>query len=295
MSTVKTLFGEEIAQRFTRPSASLLKWVGNKFRMAEEIASYLPNEYGTVYDVFFGSGSVLATIAPASGVGSDSFPPLVEIWLTLKSDPETLKQWYEERCRPYLRARDRRTAYEKVKGSYNANPNGADLLFLCRTCYAGIVRFRQRDGYMSTPVGPHKPIAPEAFAKRVDEWHSRLAHCDFLEEDFAAVMSRADPGDVVYCDPPYTHSQSILYGAQRFELKRLCKAIEDCKRRGVYVLLSIDGTKKSGEEKCHLWFPKGLFEREVFVHVGRSMLRRLQMTGETLEGEVVADRLMLTY
>lgn len=295
MSTVRNLFGEEVEQRFTRPSSSLLKWVGNKFRMTEEIVSYLPDVYGTVYDVFLGSGSVLATISPENGVGSDSFPPLVEIWTTLKSDPETVKLWYEERCRSYLAASDRRAAYEKVKASYNANPNGADLLFLCRACYAGIVRFRQKDGYMSTPIGPHKPIAPEAFAKRVDEWYGRLAHCEFVEADFAEVMSHAEPGDVVYCDPPYTHSQAILYGAQRFQLQRLCKAIEDCKRRGVYVLLSIDGTKKSGEKNCHLWFPRGLFEREVFIHVGRSMLRRLQMTGETLEGEVVSDRLMLTY
>lgn len=295
MPTVRSLFGEELGQRFMRPSSSLLKWVGNKFRMAEEIASYLPEQFGTVYEVFLGSGSLLSTIAPENGVGSDSLPPLVEIWTTLKSNPEKVKRWYEERCRPYLAARDRRGEYEKVKASYNAKPNGADLLFLCRTCYAGIVRFRQRDGYMSTPVGPHNPISPEAFAKRVDEWHDRLAHCQFVEADFAEVMSRAEPGDVVYCDPPYTHSQSILYGAQGFELKRLCKAIDDCKRRGVHVLLSIDGTKKSGTKNCHLWLPKGLFEREVFIHVGRSMLRRLQMTGETLEGEVVTDRLMLTY
>ncbi len=295
MSTVECLFGEELRQRITRPSSSLLKWVGSKFRMAEEISSYLPESHGTVYDVFLGSGSVLATIAPKLGVGSDLFPPLVEFWTTLKSNPGTVKQWYEQRCLTYLAASDRRAVYEEIKASYNANPNGADLLFLCRTCYAGIVRFRKKDGYMSTPVGPHKPIPPEAFAKRVDEWHRRLAHCEFIRADFAEIMARTKPGDVVYCDPPYTHSQSILYGAQSFDLNRLCKAIEDCKRRGVYVLLSIDGTKKSGAKHCHHWFPRGLFEREVFIHVGRSMLRRLQMTGETLEGEVVSDRLMLTY
>jgi DNA adenine methylase len=295
MSTVRSLFGEQLGQRFTRPSASLLKWVGNKFRMAEQITSYLPERFGTVYDVFLGGGSFLATIAPSAGVGSDSFTPLIEIWTALKANPQKVKRWYEDRHNAHMAARDRRAAYERVKASYNRNPNGADLLFLCRTCYAGVVRFRQADGYMSTPIGPHKPIPPAAFAKRVDEWHSRVTHCQFMQADFADVMSQALPGDVVYCDPPYTHSQAILYGAQSFELRRLCKAIEDCKRRGVYVLLSIDGTKKSGAQNCHLWLPRGLFEREVFIHVGRSMLRRLQMTGETLEGEVVADRLLLTY
>jgi len=61
------------------------------------------------------------------------------------------------------------------------------------------------------------------------------------------------------------------------------------------VVLSIDGTKRSGTLRCEIPIPEGLFERQVLVNCGRSMLRRFQMEGETLEGEVVADRLLLTY
>jgi DNA adenine methylase len=61
------------------------------------------------------------------------------------------------------------------------------------------------------------------------------------------------------------------------------------------VALSIDGTKRSGALVCDLPIPNGLFEREIFISIGRSMLRRFQMDGQTLEGEVVADRLLLTY
>jgi DNA adenine methylase len=100
---------------------------------------------------------------------------------------------------------------------------------------------------------------------------------------------------MVYCDPPYTHSQTILYGAQSFDLRRLFAVIGQCKARGVFVALSIDGTKRSGAVTCHLPIPKGLFEREALVNCGRSMLRRFQMNGQTLESEVVADRLLLTY
>ena len=103
------------------------------------------------------------------------------------------------------------------------------------------------------------------------------------------------PGDLIYCDPPYKYSQSILYGAQSFSLDHLLGVIRDCKARGVYVALSIDGTKRSGNLICDLPVPDGLFEREVLVNVGRSMLRRFQMGGQTMEGEVVADRLLLTY
>ncbi|HEX9842823.1 MAG TPA: DNA adenine methylase, partial [bacterium] len=62
-----------------------------------------------------------------------------------------------------------------------------------------------------------------------------------------------------------------------------------------FVALSIDGTKKSGNYICDIAIPPGLFEREVNVNVGRSMLRRFQLGGQSLENEVVADRLLLTY
>jgi DNA adenine methylase len=61
------------------------------------------------------------------------------------------------------------------------------------------------------------------------------------------------------------------------------------------VAISIDGTKRSGAHRLELPIPPGLFEREAYVNCGRSMLKRFQMEGATLEGEEVTDRLLLTY
>jgi DNA adenine methylase len=113
--------------------------------------------------------------------------------------------------------------------------------------------------------------------------------------EYEEAMENARAGDLVYCDPPYSNSQSILYGAQSFSLTRLFEVIEKCKARGVRTALSIDGTKKSGDTKVNLPIPPGLFKQEVFIECGRSMLRRFQMDGKTLEREVVTDRLLLTY
>jgi DNA adenine methylase len=71
--------------------------------------------------------------------------------------------------------------------------------------------------------------------------------------------------------------------------------IAQCKARGVFVALSIDGTKRSGDKICDVPIPEKLFETEAMVNCGRSMLRRFQMSGQTLENETVADRLLLTY
>ncbi|NMC63554.1 MAG: DNA adenine methylase [SAR324 cluster bacterium] len=274
-------------------NSQLLKWVGNKQRFAYEIISFFPKRFGTYFEPFLGSGGVLATLAPKKALGSDAFPPLIEIFSTLQKSPDTLKDWYRYRWDAMKRG-DKKEIYEKIKASFNDNPNPADLLFISRTCYGGVMRFRT-DGYISTPVGIHEPISPEAFSKRVDEWHIRTRYTKFANLDFEEAMMLAKPGDVIYCDPPYSHSQSILYGSQRFSLDWLFSVIEDCKNRGVYVVLSIDGVKKSGNRICNILIPDGLFEREVLVNIGRSMLKRFQMNGKTLEGEVVKDRLLLTY
>jgi len=272
----------------------LLKWVGNKQRFARDIVSFFPPSFGTYFDPFLGSGAVLATLAPRRAIGSDSFGPLVEIWMTLKEDPERLVGWYRERYEKFMSG-DRAEQYERIKADYNRDPNGADLIFLCRSCYGGVVRFRHADGYMSTPCGVHEPISWEKFARRVSIWRERVAGTKFFRLEFEEAMGQAEKGDLVYCDPPYSHSQSILYGAQSFSLERLIQVIERCKERGVYIALSIDGTKKSGDLICHLPIPRGLFHREILVDCGRSMLKRFQMKEQTLETEGVADRLLLTY
>ena len=292
----KSLFNElEVSLRALEPpKGQLLKWIGSKYRFAKEIVSHFPSCINTYYEPFLGSGAVLATLAWKQAVGADSFSPLIELWQTLVKCPETVIKWYSDRWH-LVTSGDKKEVYEQIKSSYNQLPNAADLLFLCRACYGGVVRFRQADGYMSTPCGIHNPILPKTFAKRVQEWHQRVKTTTFLHLDYKETMEMAKQGDFIYCDPPYNYSQPILYGSQRFTLESLFETITVCKSRGVYVALSIDGSKQSGKVNCELPIPTGLFEREVFIDCGRSMLKRFQMNGKSLENEVVHDRLLLTY
>lgn len=279
---------------FTPPKSQLLKWVGNKQKFAGEISKCFPANFKTFYEPFLGSGAVMATVAPQQGIGSDVFKPLIEIWQKLKENPYELIEWYAAR-RNRIEIENPVEVYEDVKASFNNNHNGADFLYLTRTCYGGIVRFRKSDGYMSTPCGVHTPIPVSTFEKRVFEWKSRMKNVNFIHADYKEVFSMAKKGDLIYCDPPYSHSQSILYGAQDFKLEELFIEIEKAKSKGVRVALSIDGSKKSGNYLCDLPIPVGLFEEEMFISLGRSMLRRFQLEGQTLESELVSDRLLLNY
>jgi len=284
-----------IKDRFYPPTGQLLKWIGNKQKFAGVITANFPVQFNRYLEPFLGSGAILATVAPANGIGADTFKPLIEIWQTLKSKPAIIKAWYAERRSLIINETTKEQIYKSVQQSYNSNPNGADFLFLSRCCYGGVIRFRKADGYMSTRCGPHTPIPPESFNKRVDRWYNRIKHTEFMHADYKETFSMAQKGDLIYCDPPYSFSQSILYGAQTFSLAELFEEIALAKHKGVFVALSIDGHKKSGNFLCNLPIPPNLFEREVFVDVGVSMLRRFQREGETLDDENVHDRLLLTY
>lgn len=279
--------------KYVPPRNQLLKWVGNKQKFAAEITKHFPSEFNKYYEPFLGSGAVLATVNPKYGIGSDTFIPLIEIWNKLKNNPAELISWYKE-WHDQLQFDSKQIVYERVKNSYNTNPNGKDFLYLSRACYGGIIRFR-RDGHMSTPCGIHTPISVQSFKDRVKTWHNRMVNTDFIAQDYKKTFEMASAGDLIYCDPPYSHSQSILYGAQDFSLEELLTTILEAKNRGVYVALSIDGNKKSGNTICNLPIPEGLFKKEIFIDCGKSMLRRFQIEGQKLIDEKVFDRLLLTY
>lgn len=274
------------------PPKQLLKWIGNKQRFAAAIAKVFPVNFNKYFEPFIGSGAVLGAIAPREGIDGDILKPLIDMWNLLKTDPQRLYDYYKDTWEAYMK--NPKETYTRILASYNQNPNPLDLVFISRSCYGGVIRFTKQ-GKMSTPIGPHKPIPPEAFKERMVLWRNRIKNTTFISNPFEETMSQAGLNDIIYCDPPYVDSQAILYGAQAFKLSNLWKAISEAKERGAKIALSIDGHKKSGMKVIKLDIPKGLFQRELFIEGGSSMLRRLQKTGEIMIGEDVHDRLLLTW
>lgn len=282
---------------------ALLKWIGNKQRFAETIVRYMPEKFNNYYEPFLGSGAVMAQLLHTSknshipvfnkAYASDILPFLIEIFDLVKNDPDSLTEYYKKEISEYYK--DPISKYDEIRDRFNKNHNPYDFCLLSRTCYSGIVRFRKADGYMSTPRGPHKPISPTTFKQRVDLWNSLTDRAEFNTMPFDESMDRAKKGDLIYCDPPYTHSQSIIYGSQTFNIDDLFEKIIECKKRGVYVMLSINGSRESNKKDISVTPPKGLFERDIAVNCGISMIDRLQNAGGTMEDEVVYDRLMLTW
>ena len=280
---------------------ALLKWIGNKQRFAPLIVSAMPTSFNDYYEPFLGSGAVLAELKSSSNTGlfptfneahaADILPFLVDIFNMTRDNPDALACYYKDTITRYYD--DPAATYNEVRDRFNEDHNPLDFCILSRTCYSGVIRFRKKDGFMSTPKGAHKPISPETFRSRVSLWSSLIQDVDFQVASFEETMSHAGPGDLVYCDPPYTNSQTIIYGAQGFDITRLWSAIESCVERGAYVMLSINGSRKNSDVAPVI--PAGLFKREYAVDCGISMIDRFQNGGDTMGDTIVKDKLLLTW
>lgn len=286
----------ELGDRYGPPASplplQLLKWIGNKQRLVRRLAAHFPARFNAYFEPFLGSGAMLAALSARPAFGSNLLAPLIDVFRTVQSAPSVVKGWYEDRW-VRIELLGKKQAYQAVRDSYNANPNAADLVFISRVGYGGLIRFRT-DGYISTACGAHVPILPWDFARRVNLWSDRLQGVSFECLDYREAMSRASAGDLVYCDPPYSDSQRIVYGAQGFDYDGLWEAADRCKACGVTVAVSIDGTKRSGDHSVPIELPDGIFSRVVPIDGGRSMMRRFQMAGQSLEGEHVTERLLIT-
>lgn len=282
---------------------ALLKWIGNKRKYAELIVSYMPENFNDYYEPFLGSGAVMAELLYSDSeklfphlkqaYGSDVLPFLIDIFDLVKNNPDSLTNYYKEEITEYYKNPDEK--YLEIRDRFNKNHNAYDFCLLSRTCYSGVIRFRKADGYMSTPRGPHKPISPDTFKRRVDLWNQLLQKADFTCESYVDTMDKPQAGDIVYCDPPYTHSQSIIYGAQDFDVNVLFQKIAECKARGVKVILSINGMRDSKKKDISVTPPDGLFARKLLVDCGTSMIDRLQNDGKHMNNKEVDDQLLLTW
>lgn len=282
---------------------ALLKWIGNKQRFASTIVAYMPETFRFYYEPFLGSGAVMAELLDSDAnklfphferaYGSDILPFLIDIFNLVRDNPSALTDYYHEQINLYYK--NPVEQYDNIRNRFNEQHNPYDFLLLSRTCYSGVIRFRKVDGYMSTPRGPHKPIDPATFEKRVSQWNILLQKATFNCESYTFAMDKAGEGDVVYCDPPYTHSQSIIYGAQDFNIHTLWEKIAECKQRGAKVILSINGTRDSKKKDISITPPDGLFERLMYVNCGISMIDRLQNNGKSMKDKNVDDQLLFTW
>lgn len=274
----------------------VIPYQGSKRRLAGRILEHVAGQrFERLYEPFAGSAAI--TIAAASaGLAdeyriSDTLAPLVALWQAVIGAPESLADRYEATWEGQHHAPDH---YERVRDSFNAGGDPAELLYLLARCVKNAPRFNAQGAFNQSPDRRRTGMKPEV-ARRNVLAVSRLllgrAQASCLEVEEA--LRDATPRDLVYLDPPWegtTVGTDKRYH-QGFDRARLVALLEQLDARGVPYLLSYDG--RLGERTYGEALPARLDVERFELDAGRSAQATLVGRSDvTVESLYVSRRLL---
>lgn len=229
----------------------IVKWVGGKRQLLEEINSLIPSSFGTYFEPFFGGGAVLFDLQPKRAVINDINKELINTYNVVKNNVSELIEELEkhENNADYfykLRDIDRQDLFKQ----YTDIQRASRFIYLNKTCYNGLYRVNSL-GYFNSPFGYYKnPNIVNAPTLKAVNQYLNNNNVELLSEDFEKVLLLAKKNDFVYLDPPYDpvsetsnftgYNESGFNKDSQIRLKNLCDMLD---KKGVKFLLSNSATE----------------------------------------------------
>lgn len=228
--------------------APIVKWVGGKTKLLDELIARRPTSFRRYYEPFFGGGALFFKLAPKAASISDLNGGLVEMYRTVANDVEDVIDALAKH-----RGNHSEEHYYQVRELWNqdhyATPveRAAAFIYLNKTCYNGLWRVN-RSGRFNVPVGRYtNPAIYEPALLRSSAAllrRARLQNAPYLE-----AVADAGKGDFVYFDPPYhpvsSTSNFTSYTSSGFsedDQAMLAETAHKLVERGATVMLSNNDT-----------------------------------------------------
>jgi DNA adenine methylase len=219
-------------------SLPLIKWPGGKRAIIRELIATLPPTFNRYFEPFVGGGALFFAVQPRKSILSDTNSDLINLYAQVRDQSEAL-------IRLLRRYRNNEAAYYVVRNQRPRTPltRAARLLYLTTLSFNGIHRVNLR-GEFNVPYGhrTHLDICDEA---RLASAAKALRNAQLVVADFEEITAKANKGDLVYFDPPYTvahaHNGFLKYNERIFswdDQVRLSKHAHLLASRGCYVVVS---------------------------------------------------------
>lgn len=229
-------------------TSPFLKWAGGKRRLLPTLLPLLPAG-SRLIEPFVGAGSVFLASGYPDYILGDSNPVLMALYQWLKHDPVRL---HDLAAALFSDAHHSESAYLRLRARFNS-PSTHELervalfLYLNRFGFNGLYR-TNRQGCCNTPYG-HPSKLPGFPGQALLACAEKLRHAELVCGDFEVALRHTQPGDVIYCDPPYAdrvdQASFTAYGMAGFswqDHQRLASCARTLAREGCVVLISNHAT-----------------------------------------------------
>ena len=230
----------------------VVKWVGGKRQLIDEIKYRIPKTFKTYYEPFFGGGAVLFALQPKKAVINDLNDSLIKTYKVIKDNADELiaSLSLHENTSEYFYQIRNEDLYPETFNLKSEVEVASRLIYLNKTCFNGLFRVNS-SGHFNTPFGNYKNpnIVNEPVIRAVSKYFNEN-EISILNGDFAAACQDAQKGDFVYLDPPYDPVSDTAsftgYNAggfgteEQIRLRDLCVELDE---KGVKFLLSNSSTR----------------------------------------------------
>jgi DNA adenine methylase len=263
-------------------SKPFLKWAGGKSKLVPLIESHIGSR-GRLVEPFVGSGAVFMGTRFDRYLLADSNKDLIALFNVLKQSFAATLTEIERLFQPQFNTEssfyELRKEFNELADLTDAVRKSALFVYLNKHAFNGLCRYNAR-GQFNVPFGRYEhPVVParelEAFAAKSD-----LAQFKCL--DYRSTFAQLEPGDVVYCDPPYVPlSKTASFtsydkgGFGESEQRDLAAHARGAQRRGNLVVISNHDTE----------FTRELYESAeiVSIDVRRSISSKAATRGNAKE------------
>lgn len=236
MKTIK-----KVPEKILLSPKPVLKWVGGKTQLLEELHRKIPQKFENYIEPFIGGGALFFSLQPKSGVIADSNPELVNLYKCLSKNVEKVIEYLEGL--EYSEStfyRIRELEFLELEKEYAA----ARTIYLNKTCYNGLYRVNKK-GQFNVPFGRYKNpriCQPEVLRSA----SLALRNVKIICGDYKDVLKkRAQPGDLVFLDPPYLpiskYSDFKRYTKEQFyeeDHRELAEEVSRLQKLGCHVILT---------------------------------------------------------
>ncbi|AME03300.1 DNA adenine methylase [Selenomonas sp. oral taxon 136] len=232
--------------------APIVKWVGGKRQLINDLTPLFPKRITSYCEPFVGGGAVLFSLQPKIAYINDINAELINIYEVIRDDVDALitalsEHKNEEKYFYSVRDWDRNSETYLQRSSVQ---RAARIIYLNKTCYNGLFRVNNA-GEFNAPYGHYKkPTIVSAPTLRAVSNYFQSAQLTFTNIDYAEVLSTVPKGTFVYLDPPYDPVSDTANftgytrsGFDRTEQIRLRECCDELTRRKIKFMLSNSATK----------------------------------------------------
>ncbi|MCL2152071.1 MAG: DNA adenine methylase [Oscillospiraceae bacterium] len=238
----------------------IVQYQGSKRILAPQILQYMPHSFSRLLEPFSGMAAVSIAVAfekrTENYVINDLNEPIVKLLKSAIETPDRLVEKYRTVWSDQFKYEGGHVEhFYHIRDQFNLGEKTPEnMLYLLARCVKGSVRYGKNGNFNQSPDKRRHGTNPKNIAENVYTISYLMkGKVSFSASDYQEVFSLAQPGDLVYMDPPYQGVSNMrdnryLSGV---DFNDFAKALETLNRKGVDYIISYDGEcdgKEYGKE-----------------------------------------------